>query len=251
MSSGIARDRTFKYYCIGFEYFLCSIFCIFGFLGNAENAETFTISVSTKGGLRLSTKGGKYIRLDSNDQNLLKADAWDYLPAYTIFDIAFQQTEAALSKQLLMSDELTECDLALAEFIWSLVGGFFLAIGLGPFIATGEARPGLLNLIKSSPAAWGALMKFKDTIIASPRNITAVISGGLGVITVLYKEGLLWKIFKLLLKLGVWWIITKVIAKIIQVVFIPETEVAELLASFAVWSTQLVESGLGVGQACN
>mgnify|MGYP002803993098 FL=1 len=219
--------------------------------GNAENAESFTILVSTKGDLRLSTKAGMFVRLDSYDQNLLKADAWDYLPAYTIFDIGFQQTEAVLSRQLLICDKLTECDLALIKFIWSLVGGFFLAIGLGPFMATGEARPGVLNLIKSSPAAWRALMSFKDAIIASPRNITAVISGGLGVITVLYKEGLLWKLFKWLLKLGVWWIITKVIAKIIQVVFIPETEVAELLASFVAWSTQLVESGLGVGQACN
>mgnify|MGYP002803953649 FL=1 len=233
-----------KYVIVGEDNYLYAT-------GNAENAESFTISVSTKGGLRLSTKAGMYIRLDSYDQNLLKADAWDYLPAYTIFDIAFQQTEAVLSKQLLISDELTVGDLALVAFIWSLVGGFFLAIGLGPFIATGEARPGLLNLIRSSPAAWRALMNFKDAIIASPRNITAVITGGLGVITVLYKEGLLWKLFKLLLKLGVWWIITKVIAKIIQVIFIPETEVAELLASFAAWSTQLVESGLGVGQACN
>lgn len=139
----------------------------------------------------------------------------------------------------------------MIAFIWSLVGGFYLAIGLGPFIVSGEAKPGLLNLIKSNPAVWQAIMKFKDAIMASSGNISAVITGGLGVISVLYKEGLLWTIFKWVLKAGTWWIIAKAIAKIIQVVFLPGTEVAELLASFTTWSIQTVQSGLQVGQACN
>ena len=199
----------------------------------------------------MSTKEGVFIRLDSTDGDHLKADSIDYLSASTIFDIAMQAIHPMLLKQLQMDVEISECDKAWISFIWSLVGGFFLAIGLGPFIATGEAKPGLLNLIKSSPAAWKALMKFKDAILASKGNISAVITGGLGVISVLYKEGLLWTIFKMALKAGIWWIIAKAIAKIIQVVFLPETEVAELLASFTTWAIQTVQSGLGVGQACN
>ena len=209
------------------------------------------MSISTKGGLRLAIKDGMYIRLDSDDGDHLKADSVDYFAAYTIFDLALQQTEPQFLRQLLMSEALSECDKAFAKLIWSLVGGFFLAIGLGPFISIGEARPGVLALIKSNQAAWNALMKFKDAIISSQGNITAAITGGLGVITVLYNEGLLWTVFKWMLKMGGWWVITKVIAKIIQVVFLPETEVAELLASFTVWAIQTVQSGLEVGQACN
>lgn len=175
----------------------------------------------------------------------------DYLPATTSFDIALQTITPKLLKQLQMDVEITECDKAMIAFIWSLVGGFYLAIGLGPFIVSGEAKPGLLNLIKSNPAVWQAIMKFKDAIMASSGNISAVITGGLGVISVLYKEGLLWTIFKWVLKAGTWWIIAKAIAKIIQVVFLPGTEVAELLASFTTWAIKTVQSGLQVGQACN
>ena len=209
------------------------------------------MSVSTKGGLHFSTKEGVYIRLDSTDGNHLKADSMDYLSATTNFDIALQTITPRLLQQLQVNAEFTECDKAMIAFIWSLVGGFFLAIGLGPFIISGEAKPGLLNLVKSSPAAWKAIMKFKDAIMASKGNISAVVTGGLGVISALYKEGLLWTIFKWILKSGFWWCIAKAIAKIIQVVFLPATEAAELLASFTTWSIQTVKSGLEVGQACN
>ena len=219
--------------------------------GSADNAASFTLSVSTKGGLRLATSK-LYIRLDSDNGNLLKADAIDYLAAYTIFDVSIQQTEPNLMKQLQLSEaSLSECEKAWASFIWKLTGGFFLAIGLGPFISIGQAKPGVLNLIRSNPTAWNALIKFKDAIVSSKGNIAATISGGLVAIKVLYDEGLLWTLLKWLLTAGVWWVIGLVIAKIIQIVFIPESEVAELLASFTTWAIQTVQSGLAVGQACN
>ena len=225
--------------------------CLFA-SGSAENAAKFTLSVSTKGGLRFATSQS-YIRLDTDDVNCsLKADAIDYLAAYTIFDVSLQQTEPSLMKQLQLSEaDLSECDKAWISFIWNLTGGFFLAIGLGPLITIGEPKPGVLNLIKSNPTAWEALMAFKDAIISSQGNITAAIAGGYGVISILYKEGLLWTLFKWVLSTGVWWLIGTAIAKIIQIVFIPESEVAELLASFTTWAIQTVQSGLEVGRACN
>ena len=74
--------------------------------------------------------------------------------------------------------------------------------------------------------------------------------GGMGVISLLYK-GLSRTIFKWILKAGFWWSIAKVIAKTIQVVFLPATEAAELLASFKTLTIQTAKSGLEVGQACN
>ena len=73
----------------------------------------------------------------------------------------------------------------------------------------------------------------------------------LGVIGVFYHEGLLWTIFKEMLKLGGWYAVTWALAKIIEIMFLPQAEAAELLASFTIWGVQTVEAGLAVGQACN
>ena len=220
--------------------------------GTASEAEVFSLSVSVKGDLRFSTKEGVYVRLDFTDGDHLKADAMDYLPANTIFDIAMQQTTPILLMQLQVSEIFSECEIAWANFIWSLVGGFFLAIGLGPFLDTGVAKPGLYNLLKSNPVVWNALKKFENEILSfASQNIKETIAGGLAVITVLYKEGMLWTLFKWALNAGIWWTITKVIAKILEVIFLPEAEVVELLASFTKWAVQLVSKGLDVGRACN
>ena len=45
--------------------------------------------------------------------------------------------------------------------------------------------------------------------------------------------------------------LTKVIAKIVQVVFLPEAEIATPLASFAVWAAQMIIAGLAIATACN
>ena len=79
----------------------------------------------------------------------------------------------------------------------------------------------------------------------------ALVSSMLAAIATLYHEGLLWTIFKWMLKSAGWTAIAWALAKIIQIVFLPEAEAAELLASFTVWGVQTVEAGLAVGQACN
>jgi hypothetical protein len=43
--------------------------------GTASEVGLFSLSVSPKGGLRFSTKGGVYVRLDTTDGHHLKADA--------------------------------------------------------------------------------------------------------------------------------------------------------------------------------
>ena len=85
--------------------------------GSADNAASFTLSVSTKGGLRLATSK-LYIRLDSDNGNLLKADAIDYLAAYTIFDVSIQQTEPNLMKQLQLSEASLETDRRVLFSYW-------------------------------------------------------------------------------------------------------------------------------------
>ena len=190
-----------------------------------------------------------YVHLDSSD-NSLKTTTIDQFGACTIFDLAFNQIGDRLSKYK-KNVEMSNCEVAWTEFIWKLTGGFFLAIGLGPFITTGTADPGITGLITSNPTAWQAVQTLQQAIMNGLGNTGALISSMLGVIGVLYYEDLLWIVLKLMLNLAGWRAVTWAVAKVIEVMFLPEVEAADLLASFAVWGVQTVEAGLAVGQACN
>ena len=221
--------------------------------GSTEEAAMFSISISVGGGLRLTavTPAGEiYIHFDSSDSSL-RTTSIDQFGACTIFDIALTQTDNGYSKYALDVESLSECDLAWASFIWKLTGGFFLAIGLGPFVATGKAKPGVWALIKSNARAWKAVQDLQKAIASGLGNSGLQVSAMIGVISVLYHESLLWTIFKWMLKSGGWWAVTRALAKIIEILFLPEVEAADLLASFTIWGVQTVEAGLAVGQACN
>ena len=120
---------------------------------------------------------------------------------------------------MLNAESLSECDLATASFIWKLTGGFFLAIGLGPFISTGQIKPGILGLIKSNPTAWKAIQDLLKAITDGLGHTGALVSSMLVTIRTLYHESLLWTIFKQMLKLAGWTALGWGLAKVIQVVF--------------------------------
>ncbi len=97
---------------------------------------------------------------------------------------------------------------------------------------------------------WKVVQTSIATIAASPRNITAIAGAVAGILTVVYAKGLLWKVLKFLLQALGWWVLFRVIAKVIETVVIPEAEIVELLASFTVWAIQTVNSALNVQTAC-
>ena len=219
-----------------------------------ENATKFTLTISTKGGVRISVSGGLYIRIDQID-NSIRANSFDYFGVSTIFDICLTQTKVNGQGELMSLHEITllqalsDCDLAWASFIWAITGGFFLAIGIGPFIAVGRVQPGVLGLIKSSPPAWSAIQQLAKGIINGVKaNTKAVVTGLFSVMGFLYHEGILWTIFKMMLRFGAWLGLAKALAKIIEVIFLPELEVAELLASFTVWAITTIGSALEIGR---
>ena len=215
--------------------------------GTVEDATTFSISISVSGGLRITTVEGLYIHFVSNDSSL-RATSVDQFGACTIFNITLKQIDE-LSKYSARS--LNACELAWAAFIWNLTGGFFLAIGLGPFISTGKVKPDVFGLIKSNPTAWKAIQDLMKAITDGLGNTGLLIASMLGVITVFYEENLLWKIFKKMMKRFIWLAVGWALAKIIEIIFLPEAEVAELLANFTIWGVQTVEAGLAVSEACN
>ena len=199
------------------------------------------------GGLRITTVEGLYIHFVSNDSSL-RATSVDQFGACTIFNITLKQIDE-LSKYSARS--LNACELAWAAFIWNLTGGFFLAIGLDPFISTGKVKSGVFGLIKSNPTAWKAIQDLMKAITDGLGNTGLLVASMLGVITIFYEENLLWKIFKKMMKRFIWLAVGWALAKIIEIIFLPEAEAAELLANFTIWGVQTVEAGLAVSEACN
>ena len=242
------KTNSGQYVTIGADKFLYAN-------GSSSQAAKFEISLSTKAGIRLaSSTTHEYARLHSDCKSIIM-DASDNFTLSTFFGVALQQTpiEVILKRHGIVLDarvELSPCETAWLSFLWKLTGGFFLAIGLGPYISTGTAKPGLLALIKSSPRAWRAA---QDLVAFLQTNVSADAAAGslLSLITVFYHEGLLWSIFKMMLSFGFWYVVTIALAKVLAVVLVPEAEVAELLASFIAWSVQTVQAALDVGSACN
>ena len=237
-----------QYVRIGADKFL---YCT----GSSSQAAKFEISLSTKAGIRLaSSTTQEYARLHGDGQSIIM-DAADNFTLSTFFGIALQQTptEMILKRHGIVLDarvSLSPCDTAWLSFLWKLTGGFFLAIGLGPYISTGTPKPGLLALIRSSPRAWSAVQELVE-ILQNSGGYTAIAASLLGLINVFYQEGLLWSIFKLMLTFGFWYVVTMALAKVLAIVLAPEVEVADLLASFITWSVQTVQAALDVGSACN
>ena len=211
-----------------------------------EGATMFSISISVDGGLRLATAEGMYVTFDSSSRSLT-ANSVDHFGADTIFGIAINH----ITDRLPQNEELlSKLDLAWASFIWKLTGGFFLVIGLGLFISTEKVKTGMLWLIKSSAIAWKAISDLVKSIANGLGNTAALVAQMLDVIGVLYHEGLLWIIFKEMLKSTGWIPITWPLAKITQVFCLPTaTKAAELLATSTIWGVQTVEAGLIVSQA--
>ena len=203
------KTSSGKYVTIGADKFL---YCN----GSSSQAAKFEISLSTKAGIRLaSSTTQEYARLHSDHQSIIM-DASDNFTLGTFFGIALQKipTELILKRHGIVLDarvELSPCETAWLSFLWKLTGGFFLAIGLGPYISTGTPYPGLLALIRSSPRAWRAVQDLV-TLLQTAAGATAAAGSLLGLIVVFYQEGLLWSIFKMMLSFGFWYGVTIALA---------------------------------------
>lgn len=213
-----------------------------------HHAAWFKAIVTTYGTIRLETDG-KLVQLAEGDANGVQVGDLSHYSLLTSFNVGFKRvsTEAMLARHgapMLAEEEITPCQTAWASFIWQLTGGFFLAIGLGTYISEGRAATGLLALIRSNRRAWQAVQALQN-------NKTISATAGLGVIGILYEEGLLWDAFKMAMSAVGWWGAALALKKIIEFVFLPEAEAAEVLAGFAIWATRLTQTGLDVGEKCN
>lgn len=236
------KDKnTSKYVIVGDQN------CLFLTGVSVSDAAIFSLSYSIRGGIRLATSD-KYIRLDAHDLSLV-AEGTDYFSASTSFEIALDVSTQTIGLGAMQLEDLSPCDQAWLLLLWQLTGGFFLALGLGPYIASGAPNPGLLELIKSDQVAWEAVVAFKDAVL-SARNSMKTITLALGTTKVLYDQHLLWKVLKLLMEGGGWILFTVLLGKIIAALFLPEAEGALVLANFIAWGLQLIEICIDVQKAC-
>lgn len=209
--------------------------------GTVQEATVFTFSISTKGALHIASNG---LYLALADENFITLSETDYTLLLTSFDIGIQQVEEA---QNLKAMEISNCDTAWATFVWQLTGGFFLAIGLGPYVVSGRAQTGIMSLLQRNSLVWGAITGLVNGLKSNP-TITA--AAALGVVKIIYNEGLLWPVLKFALSTLGWWGVARALSKVIEIVFLPEVEAADLLASFAVWSVQTTQAGLNIHRVC-
>lgn len=214
-----------------------------------KQAASFEAIVTAYGTIRLSTADDNLIQLKEGDSQGITVGDLSHYSLLTSFNVGFRRvsTEAMLARHgatMLSEEEITSCETAWASFIWKLTGGFFLAIGLGTYISEGRAATGLLALLRTNRRAWQAVQALQN-------NKTITATAGLGVVGILYEEGLLWDAFKMAMAAVGWWGAALALKKIIEFVFLPEAEAAEVLAGFAIWATQLTQAGIAVGNECN
>lgn len=132
----------------------------------------------------------------------------------------------------------SDCVLWWITFIYQLTVGFLGAIGLVP--TPGKIATRIYNLVKANARAWAAV----NSLIG--RTITA--SAAIGVVGVIYAEGLMWPVIKFALTTAGWYALFWVLKKVIAIV--TGLEAAEILAGFIVWAGQLVLTATRYNGAC-
>ena len=218
-----------------------------------EDATVFSATISSKGGLQLAIKAGTYVCFHSDDgDGSIRADCSDQRCACATFGVAFKKnkvndSEVEVKDQNKVDDSevelkdvlnVSDCEKAWYIFVWQLTGGFLEAIGLSPFIVIGSPRPAFYELIKSKRGVVRLIQDLVEKIQNGLSTTGSLISVLLTTIHALYEEGILWTVFKWMLIETGWVFITWALGIILECIFLPEVEAAELFAGFTVWGVR-------------
>ena len=132
----------------------------------------------------------------------------------------------------------SDCTIWWISFIFQLTVGFFQALGLLP--TTGNIATRIYNLIRANQAVMNALTS------VTGKTITA--TAAIGIMGVIYKQGLMWTIIKFVLTSAGWYALFWILRKVIAIV--TGLEAAALLAGFIVWAAQLTQHSLKYNSQC-
>ncbi len=120
------------------------------------------------------------------------------------------------------------CTLWWMQFVYLLTVGFYQAIGLAP--STGNIAGRIYEKISGNPVTMQAIA----TLLKNPITVTSAI----GVMGVIWKQGLMWSLLKLIFTSAGWWTLAWLLTQVIKV--LTGLEAAAILAGFTVWAAQLV-----------
>jgi len=132
----------------------------------------------------------------------------------------------------------SDCTLWWIQFIFQLTVGFYQALGLLP--TTGNIATRIYNLVRANQAVMNALMSLTG------KTITA--TAAIGIMGVIYQQGLMWTIIKFVLTSAGWYALFWILRKVIAIV--TGLEAAALLAGFIVWASQLTILSLNYNSQC-
>lgn len=135
-------------------------------------------------------------------------------------------------------DAESDCVLWWIQFIFMLTVGFLQALGLLP--STGNIATRIYNLVRANATVMAA--------ITSTLGKTITATAAIGLIGVIYRQGLMWTIIKFVLTSCGWFALFWVLKKVIAIA--TGLEAAAILAGFIVWAAQLTILALKYNSTC-
>lgn len=132
----------------------------------------------------------------------------------------------------------SDCTIWWVIFISHITVGFFQALGLVP--ETSEIANRVYRLIVQNRVIMNALTSMTGKVIT--------VSSAVGIITLIYKQGLMWAIIKFIFASAGWYALYWILKKVIAIA--TGLEAAELLAGFIVWAAELTQLSLEYKGSC-
>ncbi|MBL8237047.1 MAG: hypothetical protein JNM66_06495 [Bryobacterales bacterium] len=222
---------------------------------SVSGATIFTPLMTIEGALVFkSTADGKYVVIGANG-------ALTLVNVNSLSGVAQFQGEAQLVDSATMMTRwnvreertISQCDRDIASLCWQVTGGFFLALGLGPYMAASSdpKKLGVMGILRSSPPVWAKITQIWQAIADDPAiSAVGAVTLVAQVMKLALEAGLLWKLIKFVLVQAGWYALFQCFSWVLSWLLAPELGVAELLASFATWTGGVIVTALAISRDC-
>jgi hypothetical protein len=213
---------------------------------SADQATVFNIRATLDGSAILMAQNGGYVTLAPDGSLMLENESVLSLPMEFKIQVQPVAHDILLARWGIVQEEvvISDCATDVLYLCWQCTGGLILALGMGPYILTGEMKPGILQgvkaILQSKPAVWQVVQAGINTLMTnmSPGIGWSVVAG---ILAAAWHAGLFWQLVKYVLRQAGWMLLFWMVAKLIELIFLPEAEVVELLASIVVWTARLTQ----------